>query len=93
MMSKQFCYNHKNILITGASSGLGKYLALKYCQNGGRIINISRNQQKMTVLNNKLQQINNNDHLYYSADVSKYDDIIQIKDDLKKKKYHSRYYY
>lgn len=85
MMSKQFCYNRKNILITGASSGLGKYLALKYCQNGGRIINISRNQQKMSSLNNKLEQINKNNHLYYSADVSKYDDIIKIKDDLRNK--------
>ena len=37
-------YKGKNILITGASSGLGKYLALSYANNGGRIINLSRNE-------------------------------------------------
>ena len=27
-------YKHKNILITGASSGLGKNMALTYAKNG-----------------------------------------------------------
>ena len=35
-------YKNKNILITGASSGLGKNIALNYAKQGGRIINLSR---------------------------------------------------
>ena len=75
-------YKGKNILITGASSGLGKCLALSYAKNSGRIINISRNVDKMNKLNNKLNKINGLDNLYYSADVSKYDNILEIKNGL-----------
>ena len=43
-------YHYKTILITGASSGLGRNLAKQYAKNGGRIINISRDVLKMASL-------------------------------------------
>uniref|UniRef100_A0AB39J6W4 Fabg-Like 3-Oxoacyl-(Acyl-Carrier-Protein) Reductase n=1 Tax=Florenciella sp. virus SA2 TaxID=3240092 RepID=A0AB39J6W4_9VIRU len=78
-------YKNKNILITGGSSGLGKNMCINYAMNGGRIINISRNSEKMNALNSKLNDINNVNHLYYSADVSSYKEIENIKNDLKTK--------
>ena len=72
-------YKFKNVLITGGSSGLGKNLALNYAKNGARIINISRDLEKMNKLNDKLNLINNNNNLYYSADVSNYNEIKKIK--------------
>ena len=68
-------YHKKTILITGASSGLGRTIAMTYAKNGGRIINISRDISKMSSLQNRLHQINSCDHLYFSADVSNYKHI------------------
>ena len=51
--------SRKNILITGASSGLGKNMAINYAKNGGRIINLSRDIKKMESLNTELNKINN----------------------------------
>ena len=75
-------YKSKNILITGASSGLGKQLAFSYANHGGRIINISRNNEKGLLLRNQLDIINNQDNKFFSADVSKYDEILNIKSQL-----------
>ena len=75
-------YANKKVLITGASSGLGKYLALSYSREKASIINLSRNVEKMKDLNNKLKTINNTDHSYYSVDVSNYNEILKVKNDL-----------
>ena len=72
-------YRNKIVLITGASSGLGKNLAINYAKQGAKIINISRNENKMIDVNNKLNSINNKNNLYFPGDVSKYKDINQIK--------------
>ena len=56
-MFKKLLYKNKNILITGASSGLGKNMALNYAKNGGRIINLSRDIRKMESLNEELKAI------------------------------------
>ena len=78
-------YHKKTILITGASSGLGRTIAKTYAKNGGRIINISRDISKMSSLQNRLHQINSCDHLYFSADVSNYKHIKNIQNTLHKK--------
>ena len=77
-------YIGKNILITGASSGLGKQLALSYAKQGGRIINISRNIQKGIQLNNKLNIINNENNKFFSADIANYNEITKINNELSK---------
>ena len=75
-------YKNKIILITGASNGLGKNLAMAYAKNGGKIINLSRNPIKIINLNEKLKKINNIDNIGYSVDVSNYDEILKIKNNL-----------
>ena len=75
-------YANKKVLITGASSGLGKAMALAYAREKASIINLSRNIEKMRDLNNKLKNINNVDHKYYTIDVSKYDEILKVKNNL-----------
>lgn len=68
----------KNILITGANSGLGKCIALKYASNGHRIINLSRNIEKMENLNKKLNKINNKKNLFFPVDISDYNKVNSI---------------
>ena len=75
-------YKNKNVLITGASSGLGKYLALSYAKSQARIINLSRNNERMVNLNNKLSKLNNLENMFYSVDISKYNDVLNVKKDL-----------
>ena len=75
-------YKNKNVLITGASSGLGKYLATSYAKSGARIVNLSRNKLRMAKLNNELDNYNKENNLFYSVDVSKYDEILDVKNDL-----------
>lgn len=78
-------FKGKNVLITGASQGLGKNLAINYAKLGARIINISRDKEKMKFVNNKLNNINGLENLYFSSDVSKYDDIKKISNKLLEK--------
>ena len=75
-------YKHKNILITGASSGLGRNIALHYAKEGGRIINISRSIPKMETLQKELCQQNTNKHMYFSADASNYQEIKMIQKEM-----------
>ena len=84
-MAQNLSYIGKHVLITGASSGLGKNLALNYAKNGATIINLSRDIKKMTKLNKTLNNINGNENLFYSVDVSKYNDVKMVKDNLVKK--------
>ena len=75
-------YHNKTILITGASSGLGRTLALKYAQQGGKIIHISRIIPRIKTLHQELEVINSQKHLSFSADVSQYQKIQHIQQEL-----------
>lgn len=79
-------YKGKNVLITGASSGLGKVMALAYAKEKATIINLSRDVLKMKELNNKLNNINNKENKFFSVDVSKYEEILKVKNDLLREK-------
>ena len=57
-------------------------MALHYAKQGGKIINISRSIPKMEALQNRLNTINSQNHLYFSADVSQYQAIYDIKNTL-----------
>lgn len=76
-------YQNKNVLITGANSGLGKNLALNYAKQGARIINLSRDKNKMTLLNDKLNDLNQKSNKYFSVDISDYDKVKEVKNNLK----------
>ena len=40
-------YKNKTVIISGATSGLGKILAINYAIQGAKIINLSRNIKKI----------------------------------------------
>jgi 2,4-dienoyl-CoA reductase len=75
-------YKGKNVLITGASNGLGKVMALAYAKEKATVINLSRNILKMKTLNKNLNLINNKQNKFFSVDVSNYDEILKIKNNL-----------
>lgn len=84
MLNKYLMYTNKIVLITGASSGLGKNLAFNYARHNARIINLSRNEQKGLSVINELNKKSKYDkfHINYSVDVSDYNSVVNVKNKL-----------
>ena len=62
----------KNIVITGASSGIGRQVAITLSEVGAKIILLARREDK---LKETLDSLQGDNHIYYSVDLSKTEDI------------------
>ena len=72
----------KNCLITGATGGLGKEIAMEFAKNGCNLFLTGRNDEKLNSLKNELQ----NDQIkidFKAADLSDVDDIQKLIDKTK----------
>ncbi len=74
-MNNPFSLKNKNILITGASSGIGRQCAITFSQLGANVILIARNKERLKETYNKLDKGN---HLIISQDITEYDKLEQI---------------
>ncbi|MFX4263231.1 SDR family NAD(P)-dependent oxidoreductase [Pelotomaculum propionicicum] len=63
----------KNVLIVGASKGIGKSIALGFAQEGARVATIARSEDLLDELDKELKQQYATDHAYYVADVMESD--------------------
>ncbi len=71
-----FTLTGKNIIITGASSGIGRQCAISCAAMGATVVLIARNQER---LKETLSQMANKDtHLCYSVDLTDYNSVIGI---------------
>ena len=52
------CLNDKNILITGASDGIGRALATEFCARGANVIALGRSQEKLEALFDEIEATN-----------------------------------
>ena len=79
--------NAKNCLLTGATGGLGKELAIKLVANGCNLFLTARNEKKLNGLASSLQKQTENKIkiCYKSADLSKSDDVKDLIKYVKKK--------
>ena len=68
---------NKNILITGASSGIGKQMAKLYCQNGANVIAIGRSQSGLEELDDSLQKFDSK-CILVPMDLKNYDLIYDL---------------
>ena len=57
----------KSIVITGASSGIGRECALRAAQQGARVVLIARNRER---LQQTLDSLGRGNHAYYSCDLA-----------------------
>ncbi|WP_299807104.1 SDR family NAD(P)-dependent oxidoreductase [uncultured Shewanella sp.] len=69
----------KTILITGASSGIGRSIAKFYSQQGAKLIITARNLER---LNETLNALEPNEHIALNADLSSVDSINQLMDNI-----------
>ena len=69
--------NGKNAVITGASSGMGKAIALAYLQEGANVVAVARRLERLEGLKAEAEALGLGEHLAIMAgDVSKSDDCV-----------------
>lgn len=68
----------KNIVITGASSGIGEKIAVQVAAQGARPILLARSTDKLANLCNHINQQFQMDARYYSLDVSKSEEVRKV---------------
>lgn len=68
----------KNVLVVGASKGIGKAIAIAFASEQARITTIARSEDLLIDLNTKLHEIYNDDHKYIAADLMEHnnDDLM-----------------
>ncbi len=74
-MDSSFDLKNKNIIVTGASSGIGRQCAVTFSQLGANVILIARNEERLKGTFNKLDKGN---HLIISQDITEYDKLKEI---------------
>src|SRR5438874_1830367 len=67
----------KRILVTGASSGIGRELALKLAEAGGEVILVSRTREKLDEVAEAMEKLGGKPHVH-PADLSDIDDIERL---------------
>ncbi|MCP4049317.1 MAG: SDR family oxidoreductase [bacterium] len=66
---------NKNIIVTGASSGIGRECAVKASKCGAKVIIIARREDE---LNEVFEQLHGSSHLQFVQDITKYDQMENI---------------
>ena len=67
----------KRILVTGASSGIGRDLAMKLGEAGGEVILVSRTREKLEEVADAMEKVGGKPHVH-PADLSDLDDIERL---------------
>ena len=71
----------KRILVTGASSGIGRQLALKLAEAGGEVILVSRTREKLEEVATEMDAAGGKPHVH-PADLSDIDDIERLANEI-----------
>lgn len=70
-----FSLKGKSILVTGASSGIGRAIAVMCSKMGAQVIASGRNEQR---LNETLSDMDGNQHSVFTADLTVEDDVVSL---------------
>lgn len=76
-MNNPFSLEGKTILVTGASSGIGRGIAIECSKIGAKVVINGRNEQR---LNETLAQLEGDGHIAIRSDLSKQEDIDALVD-------------
>tara|TARA_Y100000591_G_C21836525_1_gene702877 strand:- start:224 stop:1000 length:777 start_codon:yes stop_codon:yes gene_type:complete len=78
-------FRNKKILITGATKGLGRVLAIEFSKLKSKLVLVARNKKLMTSLKKITEKNNKNKNLYYSLDLFDQKKMEIMNNDIKKK--------
>lgn len=76
MNSSDF-YKNKVVLITGASMGIGKDLALQVLQYGGKVTITGRNEQRLMAVKDEFQ-VYSEQLLIHKGNVANYENVVEL---------------
>ncbi len=74
-MIDPFSLKDKLILITGASSGIGRQCAISCSEMGAKLVLVARNEKKLKEV---LSELYGEGHIYFSQDITDYSEIKKI---------------
>lgn len=74
-MNNPFSLEGKSILVTGASSGIGRQCAIDCSRMGAKVVAVARNQER---LDETLSQMDGDGHRSYSYDLSNTEGIGEL---------------
>lgn len=74
-MNNPYSLEGKTILVTGASSGIGRSTAIECSNMGARLVVTGRNKDR---LEETFNQLKGNGHISIVADMTSYDDILRL---------------
>ncbi len=77
-------FTNRLVVITGATSGIGYYTALKYASHGASVLCINRNPEKSENLCRKIKSEYGTSCTYLIADLSRLSDIFRVAGELSK---------
>lgn len=75
-------FKGKHILVTGASSGIGKETAIYIANHGGRVTGVARRDAELVDLMNTLHSINDEEHQYFAIDLTNENEILNVISDI-----------
>jgi NAD(P)-dependent dehydrogenase (short-subunit alcohol dehydrogenase family) len=79
-MNNQFSLENKLVIVTGASSGIGRQCAISCSYMGATVILLGRNRDR---LKDTLSLMRNKEkHLFYAIDLLEYEKVVQIVKDM-----------
>ncbi len=71
-MKNNFNLNNNNIIVTGASSGIGRQCAITFSQLGANVILIARNEDR---INETFERLEKGKHAFIVQDITQYDKL------------------
>ncbi|WP_164669196.1 2,4-dienoyl-CoA reductase [Virgibacillus doumboii] len=69
---------NKTVIVTGSSSGMGKYMAEKFAMEGANVVLTGRNEERLLAVKDELDKKSNGEIHTVSMDVRKPEDIEQM---------------
>ncbi len=72
----------ETVLITGASGGIGKELAILFAKDGFNLVLVARSKENLMKVKNEIESFSDGSIQIYSKDLSKEDEIIALQNEL-----------
>lgn len=81
-MYNPFSLENKRILVTGASSGIGKATAIECAKLGASVVITARNEERLTAVFNELDRTDGQQHQMIIADLATDDGLAKLADNI-----------
>ena len=67
---KKGLLSNRNIIISGATDGIGKVLAISCAKHGAELLLLAKNEKKLTTITQELSSFSDAQHRFYPIDFS-----------------------